>query len=181
MPYAIRFEVAGATMRALSVSVCRKDCPQSPPPHLGFYPVGLLSVSLPPSLSVVPEILSSSALGPRCHLPTSPQYSHLGLFITRPSQLDNLKLTCYQNMSSTLIDKSSGQHGRSNSDPLLDALRAQQANESQDERTERLRREAEARKISDAIDEQLRVEEKARAKKRTEVKILLLGSLAIPL
>ena len=83
-------------------------------------------------------------------------------------------------MSSALVDKSSGQHGRSNSDPLLDALRAQQANESQDERNQRLRREAEARKISDAIDEQLRVEEKARAKKRTEVKILLLGSLTIP-
>ena len=77
------------------------------------------------------------------------------------------------------MDNSSDhRHVRSNSDPLLDALRAQQADESQDQRHERLRREAEAKKISDAIDEQLRAEEKARAKKRTEVKILLLGSLA---
>lgn len=75
------------------------------------------------------------------------------------------------------MDKSTPQHARSNSDPFLDALRAQQANESQDERHARLRREAEAKKISDAIDEQLKAEEKARAKRRTEVKILLLGSL----
>ncbi len=77
------------------------------------------------------------------------------------------------------MDNSDGHHGRSSSDPLLDAVRAQQANESQDQRHERLRREAEEKKISDAIDEQLKAEEKARAKKRTEVKILLLGSLAI--
>jgi len=72
-----------------------------------------------------------------------------------------------------------GHHARSDSDPLLSALRAQQASESQVERQERLRREAEAKKISDAIDEQLKAEEKARAKKRTEVKILLLGALNI--
>jgi len=78
------------------------------------------------------------------------------------------------------MDKSSGHHARSNSDPLLDALRTLQAKESHDERQERLRREAEAKKISDAIDEQLKAEEKARSKKRAEVKILLLGSLAIP-
>lgn len=73
------------------------------------------------------------------------------------------------------MDKPSGHHARSSSDPLLDVLRAQHANESQDERNVRLRREAEAKKISDAIDEQLKAEEKARAKKRTEIKILLLG------
>jgi hypothetical protein len=82
------------------------------------------------------------------------------------------------------MDKSTatGHHTRSSSDPLLDALRAQQANESQDDRHVRLQREAEAKKISDAIDEQLKAEEKARAKKRTEIKILLLGSrFALPI
>lgn len=77
------------------------------------------------------------------------------------------------------MDHSTGPHARSESDPLLDALRAQQVNESQDERQKRLRREAAAKKISDAIDDQLKAEEKARAKKRTEVKILLLGALTI--
>lgn len=71
-----------------------------------------------------------------------------------------------------------GHHARSDSDPLISALHAQQANESQPERQERLRREAEAKKISEAIDEQLKAEEKARGK-RTEVKILLLGALNI--
>lgn len=77
------------------------------------------------------------------------------------------------------MNQSSGQHGRLDSDPLLVALSAQHANESQDERQGRLRREAEAKKISDDIDEQLRAEEKAKAKKRKEVKILLLGALTI--
>lgn len=74
------------------------------------------------------------------------------------------------------MDHSVGHHARSESDPLLDVLRAQQVNESQDERLKRLRKEADAKKISDAIDEQLKTEEKAKAKKRTEVKILLLGT-----
>jgi hypothetical protein len=78
------------------------------------------------------------------------------------------------------MDKSNGHHARSSSDPLLDALRAQHVNESQDQRQDRLRKEAEAKKISDAIDEQLKAEEKSKSKKRTEIKILLLGSLTIP-
>lgn len=73
-----------------------------------------------------------------------------------------------------------GHRARADSDPLLTALHAQQASESQGEREERLRREAAAKKISDAIDEQLKAEEKARGKKRTEVKILLLGALNTP-
>ena len=80
--------------------------------------------------------------------------------------------------SQTPMDHSSGHHARSDSDPLINALRTQHAHESQDERQQRLRREAEAKKISDAIDEQLRAEEKAKGKKRTEVKVLLLGALS---
>jgi hypothetical protein len=79
----------------------------------------------------------------------------------------------------TLTDLPRAHHARSESDPLQVALRAQQANESQDERQLRLHKEAEARKLSDAIDEQLKAEEKVRAKKRREVKILLLGGFMI--
>jgi guanine nucleotide-binding protein subunit alpha len=47
--------------------------------------------------------------------------------------------------------------------------------ETPQQRQERLQQEAEAKKISDAIDEQLRKEKTDKAKKTREVKILLLG------
>jgi len=62
---------------------------------------------------------------------------------------------------------------RSLSDPLtLAALPP--SDESSQEKERRLRQEIEAKRVSDAIDEQIK-QEKAAAKKRKEVKILLLG------
>ncbi|KAG9076464.1 hypothetical protein FS749_011766 [Ceratobasidium sp. UAMH 11750] len=60
-------------------------------------------------------------------------------------------------------------------DPLAAAI-APPANESADARSERLRAEAEAKRVSDAIDEEIR-EARAREKKRraNEVRVLLLG------
>jgi len=63
----------------------------------------------------------------------------------------------------------------SNDDPLS-ALIAPPPNESQNDRLVRLRLEAEAKRVSDTIDEQIRTErEHMRKLKTTEVKLLLLG------
>lgn len=60
-------------------------------------------------------------------------------------------------------------------DPLTAAM-APPANETPDQRAVRLREEAEAKRVSDAIDEELR-DARAREKKRkaNEVRVLLLG------
>lgn len=60
-------------------------------------------------------------------------------------------------------------------DPLAAAI-APPANESADARNDRLRAEAEAKRVSDAIDEEIR-ESRVREKKRraNEVRVLLLG------
>ncbi|TFK56374.1 G-alpha-domain-containing protein [Heliocybe sulcata] len=62
---------------------------------------------------------------------------------------------------------------RSLSDPLWNAMRPP-ANESANERESRLQAEAQAKKVSDGIDEMIREERKERLK-RKEVKVLLLG------
>lgn len=61
-------------------------------------------------------------------------------------------------------------------DPLALALRPP-TNESPAQRAARLRDEAEAKKVNDSIDAQINVEreERERAKKRGDIKILLLG------
>ena len=59
-------------------------------------------------------------------------------------------------------------------DPI-DLLAAPPKDETSAERAVREAREAEAKRISDAIDEQLRVERAARTKKKAPVKVLLLG------
>ena len=59
-------------------------------------------------------------------------------------------------------------------DPLSAAI-APPPNESPEQRAERERREADERKISDAIDEQIRVERAALKKRKKPVKVLLLG------
>lgn len=59
-------------------------------------------------------------------------------------------------------------------DPL-DLLAAPPKDETSAERAVREAREAEAKRISDAIDEQLKLERAARAKKKAPVKVLLLG------
>jgi guanine nucleotide-binding protein alpha-1 subunit len=58
-------------------------------------------------------------------------------------------------------------------DPLAKAL-APPPGETEDQRVRRLRLEAEAKRISDEIDQQLR-EEKAAMKKKKPIKVLLLG------
>lgn len=73
--------------------------------------------------------------------------------------------------------KNTNRH-RSDSDPLTRAL-APTAGETPQQRQERLDQEAQAKKISDAIDEQLRKEKAEKSKKKREVKILLLGTYSI--
>lgn len=62
---------------------------------------------------------------------------------------------------------------RAGSDPFAHML--QPAGETPQARQARLEQEALAKKISDAIDEQLRKEKQDKTKKRPEVRILLLG------
>jgi guanine nucleotide-binding protein alpha-1 subunit len=62
----------------------------------------------------------------------------------------------------------------SDHDPLTAAI-APPPNETPDARTARLRAEAEARRVSDEIDEQLKQERAARRRLRPCVKVLLLG------
>lgn len=66
-------------------------------------------------------------------------------------------------------------------DPLALALRPP-TDETPGERAARLRDEAEAKKVSDSIDAaiQMEREERERAKKRGDIKILLLGELKFP-
>lgn len=59
-------------------------------------------------------------------------------------------------------------------DPL-DLLAAPPQDETSAERAVREAKEAEAKRISDAIDEQLKLERAARSKKKAPVKVLLLG------
>jgi hypothetical protein len=62
----------------------------------------------------------------------------------------------------------------SDHDPLAAAIAPPQ-NESPAARTARLRAEAEARRVSDEIDEQLKQERALRRRQRPCVKVLLLG------
>jgi len=64
---------------------------------------------------------------------------------------------------------------RANSDPLAQALQPD-ANETPEEAQRRKQAEAEAKKISDMIDDQIKQESKARSN-RKEIKLLLLGAL----
>lgn len=64
-------------------------------------------------------------------------------------------------------------------DPLAHVT-APPPNETDEERHIRLEAEAEAKRVSDAIDNELQMEEKARKKAGEIVKILLLGSYNIP-
>ena len=64
-------------------------------------------------------------------------------------------------------------------DPLAH-LTAPPPNESEDERRLRVEAEQEAKRVSDAIDQQLQNEEKARKKSGEIVKILLLGTSRTP-
>ena len=59
-------------------------------------------------------------------------------------------------------------------DPLTMAI-APPKDETPEQRAERERKEAEARRVSDEIDEQLRVERAALKKRKPPVKVLLLG------
>ncbi|KAI0033481.1 G-alpha-domain-containing protein [Vararia minispora EC-137] len=59
-------------------------------------------------------------------------------------------------------------------DPLA-VLAAPPRDETPQQRAERERAEAEAKRVSDSIDEQIRVEKAARSKRRAPVKVLLLG------
>ena len=59
-------------------------------------------------------------------------------------------------------------------DPLSKAL-LPPANESEEERLARLQRESEAKKISDDIDEQIKLEKAALKRRRGQVRVLLLG------
>lgn len=63
---------------------------------------------------------------------------------------------------------------RSLSDPLAAALRPP-PNETPAEREIRLQKEGEAKKVSDAIDEQIRQERAQLKKSKADVKVLLLG------
>jgi hypothetical protein len=63
---------------------------------------------------------------------------------------------------------------RFDNDPLAAAI-APPPDETPDARAARLRAEAEARRISDEIDEQLKQERASRRKQRPCVKVLLLG------
>jgi guanine nucleotide-binding protein alpha-1 subunit len=67
-----------------------------------------------------------------------------------------------------------GSRARSDSDPLARVLRPSNA-ETPQERQARLEQEAYAKKVSDAIDEQIRKEKAEKAKRKQEVRILLLG------
>lgn len=60
-------------------------------------------------------------------------------------------------------------------DPLTRALDAEIENETEVEQQVRLKKEKEARRVSDSIDESIR-EEKAALKRTRPVKILLLGT-----
>ena len=63
------------------------------------------------------------------------------------------------------------------SDPLTAALQPP-PDETPEQREERLAKEKEAKKISDSIDEQIRLEKEAlnaKKKSRKEIKVLLLG------
>jgi guanine nucleotide-binding protein alpha-1 subunit len=62
----------------------------------------------------------------------------------------------------------------SDHDPLTAAI-APPPNETPDERAARLRAEAEARRVSEEIDEQLKQERASRRRQRPCVKVLLLG------
>ncbi|PVF92200.1 G-alpha-domain-containing protein [Serendipita vermifera] len=66
-----------------------------------------------------------------------------------------------------------GSRMRSDSDPLNNVLHP--SNETPQERQARLEQEALAKKVSDAIDEQIRKEKAEKAKRKQEVRILLLG------
>jgi hypothetical protein len=59
-------------------------------------------------------------------------------------------------------------------DPLSAAM-APPPGETSEQRAGRLRKEAEAKRVSDAIDEELKAERAALKKKRKAIKILLLG------
>lgn len=63
---------------------------------------------------------------------------------------------------------------RADSDPFSRLLRPSAA-ETPEEKQARLEAEAQARKISDAIDEQLRKEKLEKTKGRKEIRVLLLG------
>ena len=63
--------------------------------------------------------------------------------------------------------------GRVDEDPLTLAL-SPPPNETPEQREKRLREEARAQKISDAIDEEIKAQKSAQ-KKRPHVKVLLLG------
>lgn len=63
---------------------------------------------------------------------------------------------------------------RSLSDPLAKAM-LPPANESNDARERRLLQESEAKRVSDNIDEQIKLDRAALRRRRQEVRILLLG------
>ncbi|CAE6362697.1 unnamed protein product [Rhizoctonia solani] len=66
-------------------------------------------------------------------------------------------------------------HGMSSEDPLTLAM-APPPNETPDQKTRRLREEAEAKRVSDAIDEEIKeARVKDRKRKASEVRVLLLG------
>ncbi|KAJ7455260.1 guanine nucleotide-binding protein [Mycena galericulata] len=60
-------------------------------------------------------------------------------------------------------------------DPISQVMRAGHASESQDERRARLDAEAEAKRVSEQIDEELRQEREQLRRSRGDVKLLLLG------
>ncbi|KAJ7745790.1 guanine nucleotide binding protein, alpha subunit [Mycena metata] len=60
-------------------------------------------------------------------------------------------------------------------DPISQVMRAGHASESQEERKLRLEHEAEARRVSEQIDEELRQEREKLRRSRGDVKLLLLG------
>ncbi|KAI0339142.1 G-alpha-domain-containing protein [Trametopsis cervina] len=74
----------------------------------------------------------------------------------------------------TLYSTRFARMGRAEDDPLTLAL-APPAGETDEQRTRRLRDEAEARRVSDEIDSQLREERAALRKKKKPIKVLLLG------
>jgi guanine nucleotide-binding protein alpha-1 subunit len=59
-------------------------------------------------------------------------------------------------------------------DPLSRALQPP-ANETSEQRAVREAKEAEARRVSDRIDEQIKSEKQATSRSKTQVKVLLLG------
>nr|GAT48707.1 guanine nucleotide-binding protein alpha-4 subunit [Mycena chlorophos] len=63
----------------------------------------------------------------------------------------------------------------STADPFSQALRANQAGETPEERRVRLEAEAEAKRVSDRIDEELRLERERLRRSKGDVKLLLLG------